>query len=149
MRNSDVHKLFDLLEQLYHGQKRSRDDVTLSIWATVLKPWSYSEVRDAVIKRARTNRHFPDPSEITEYLSPITEDNGWMKKYIDARKQDPEIQDKFERRAAQIREKYHAAGLPTAAEAKAMGINYAAWCELVDKAFPNGIPEEGLCDSAT
>ena len=54
------------------------------------------------------------------------------------------MKDKFERRAAQIREKYHAAGLPTAAEAKAMGINYAAWCELVDKVFPDGLMEEGL-----
>ena len=140
MTKKDVLKLFDLLEQLYYGHRRPRDDTTLSIWSTVLKPWNYSEVRDAVIKRARTNRHFPDPSEIAELLPPKI-DTSWMKKYIDDRKQCPELYDKFERRAEEIREKYHAAGLPTAAEAKKLGINYAAWCEMVDKAFPDGVPE--------
>lgn len=137
MTKNDVLKLFDLLEQLYYGHRRPRDDTTLSIWSTVLKPWSYSEVRDAVIKRARTNRHFPDPSEIAELL-PSKSDTSWMKKYIDNR---PEIFEKLDCRAAALREKYHAAGLPTASEAKSMGINYAAWCDMVDKAFPDGVPD--------
>ena len=147
MTKKDVEKLFDLLEQLYHGQRRSRDDVTLSIWATVLKPWSYPEVRDAVIKRARTNRHFPDPSKITEFL-PTKEDNSGMNKYIDDRDGSKELYEKSEAYAEEIREKYHAAGLPTAAEAKKMGINFGAWCALVDKVFPDGMPEECLCEAA-
>lgn len=136
MTINDVHKLFNLLEQLYHGQKRSRDDVTLSIWETVLKPWSYPEVRDAVIKRARESRHFPDPSEIAEFL-PAKED----KKCLDDRDGSKELFEKSEAYAEEIRAKYHAAGLPTAAEAKKMGINFEGWCSIVDNAFPDGMQE--------
>ena len=143
MTINDVQKLFDLLEQLYHGQKRSRDYVTLSIWETILKPWSYPEVRDAVIKRARVNRHFPDPSEIAEFL-PAKED----KKCLDDRDGSKELFEKSEAYAEEIREKYHAAGLPTASEAKKNGIDFGAWCDMVDKAF-NGMPKEGLCEAAT
>ena len=70
MTRHDVHKLFDLLEHLYQGKKQSRDDVTVAIWAKVFEPWSYAQVRQAVIERARVNRYFPDPSEIAEFLSP-------------------------------------------------------------------------------
>lgn len=143
MTNNDVHKLFDLLEQLYHGQRRSRDNVTLSIWATVLKPWSYPEVRDAVIKRARESRHFPDPSEIAEFL-PAKED----KKCFNDHDVNKELFEKSEAYADEVRKKYHDAGLPTAAEAKRMGINFGAWCAMVDKAFTDGMPEEGLCEAA-
>ena len=68
MKRNDVPRLFDLLEQLYQGKRRPRDEVTVAIWAEVLKPWPYEQVRDAVVRRARENRFFPDPSEIVEYL---------------------------------------------------------------------------------
>ncbi len=68
MNRQDVNKLFDLLEQLYQGKKKPRDEVTVAIWAEVLKPWSYEQVRDAVIRRSRENRFTPDPSELTAYL---------------------------------------------------------------------------------
>lgn len=70
MTKQDVHKLFDLLEHLYQGKKQIRDDVTVAIWAKVFEPWSYPQVRQAVIERARINRYYPDPSEIAEFLPP-------------------------------------------------------------------------------
>ena len=71
LTKEDVCRTFDLLEQIYQGKKKPRDNVTLAIWAEILKPWSYAQVRSAVVQRARENRFFPDPSELAAYLPPI------------------------------------------------------------------------------
>ena len=67
LTNAEVNKLFDLLREL-HGKNKPRDRRTLAIWATVLEPWSYAQVRDAAVKRARSNRYYPDPAELANYL---------------------------------------------------------------------------------
>jgi len=147
MDKNDVIKLFNLLETLYGGHKRPRDNATLSVWASVLKLWSYEEVREAAINRAREKRFFPDPSELVEYL-PYRRDDSWVLQYISDRM--TEAEKRTAEHAARIREIYHAAGLPTASEAKSMGINHAAWCEMVNKAFPDGVPEEEKpCETET
>ena len=68
MERNEVSKLFSLLRQLYARFDKQPDRVTSAIWAEILKPWSYEQVRDAVIRRARENQYCPDPSEIVEYL---------------------------------------------------------------------------------
>lgn len=73
MEIDDVTRLFDLLDKLYQGKPRPRDRVTAAVWREVLRPWTYPQVRDAVIKRARTNRYYPDPSEIAELCPPAPE----------------------------------------------------------------------------
>ena len=40
LTKEDVCRTFDLLEQIYQGKKKPRDNVTLAIWAEILKPWS-------------------------------------------------------------------------------------------------------------
>ena len=132
----DVHKLFNLLESLYNGQKRSRDDVTLAIWSTVLKPWSYAEVRDAVIQRARNNRHFPDPSEIAAYLPKPEEAVTYEPIDVDKYRNE-----KHEKIMAWRHAQYRAAGIPNAIEAKRQGIPFAEWKAMVEAAFPNGVPD--------
>lgn len=132
MTKDDVIKLFNLLEELYHGHRRSRDNVTLSIWATVLEPWSYAEVRDAVVTRARVNRHFPDPSEIAEFLPLRTKQDASFGKDMHF----CNAEERLSARAAEIREKYHAAGLPTPSEAKKQGIGFEAWCDMVAAGMP-------------
>lgn len=145
MTKNDVLKLFNMLERLYNGHSRPRDNATLTLWATVLEPWNYEEVRDVAIKRARENRHFPDPSELATMLPPRP-DPSWMKEYIRQRDRRPDLFEKTEKRAAAIRKMYHDAGLPTASEAKNMGINHAAWCEMVNKAFPDGVPDVDISE---
>lgn len=71
MERNEVPKLFSLLRQLYARFDKQPDRVTSAIWAEILKPWSYEQVRDAVIRRARENQYCPDPSEIVEYLPPV------------------------------------------------------------------------------
>lgn len=128
MTRQDVIKLFDLLEELYHGQRRPRTERILAIWATVLGPWSYAEVRDAVISRARAHRHFPDPSEIVEFLPSLEADKAAVPLECS-----DNILAKFCEQAEAIQEKYHARSMPTPSEAKKCGISYADWCEMVDK----------------
>lgn len=63
LTTAEVNKLFDLLKDL-HGKDKPRDKRTVAIWATVLEPWSYPQVRSAAIERSRENHYFPDPSEL-------------------------------------------------------------------------------------
>ena len=76
LTKEDVCRTFDLLEQIYQGKKKPRDNVTLAIWAEILKPWSYAQVRSAVVQRARENRFFPDPSALAACLPPIRDTGG-------------------------------------------------------------------------
>ena len=74
MERNEVPKLFALLRQLYARFDKQPDRVTSAIWAEILKPWSYEQVRDAVIRRARENQYCPDPSEIVEYLPAVEQE---------------------------------------------------------------------------
>lgn len=72
LTEGEVNKLFDLLAEL-HGKNKPRDRRTVAIWATVLEPWSYPQVRDAAVKRSRGNRYYPDPAELAGLLPPPVE----------------------------------------------------------------------------
>lgn len=67
LTTAEVNKLFDLLKEL-HGKDKPRDKRTIAIWSTVLEPWTYQQVRMAVVERSRENRYYPDPAEITAFL---------------------------------------------------------------------------------
>lgn len=132
MTRQEVHRLFDLLGNLYQGNRRSRDDVTVAIWAEVLKPWSYEQVRTAVVERARVNRYYPDPSEIAEFL-PKTEEPA-SDRYAPpspiARKHMAELrawQEDWHR-------ELHEMGLPTMREAEKSGMSLREWENLLKEA---------------
>lgn len=71
MEKNDVFKLFDLLEQLHSRKKIQRDARTAAIWLKTLEPWSYEQVREAALVRARANVFLPDPAELAAYLPRI------------------------------------------------------------------------------
>lgn len=150
LTTSEVNKLFDLLKEL-HGKDKPRDERTISIWATVLKPWNYQQVRAAVIERARSgNRFYPDPTEITELLPnpdiPVSRPVG----SLDARAK--EAQDRLfarwkkeQNRLAPLR---RAAGLPgTAIEAEAAGMPYTEWQAALEAVGLN-TPVSVFCEEA-
>lgn len=86
MTRSDTLKLFELLEQLYPKRSPARDMVTVAIWTEVFKPWTYAQVRDAVIRRARCSNFCPQPAELAVYL-PAQE--GDSAPACDAQRPDP------------------------------------------------------------
>lgn len=142
MQREDVNRLFDLLEQLYQGKKRPRDKVTVAIWAAVLEPWSYAQVRDGVIRRARENRYFPDPSEIVEYLPPLPEaDKAEEKRYAPPDRSEQ----KYLRWGALYREKLASAldeaGIDPYEVAARNGVSLIAWEKSLEEA---GIDTEAL-----
>ena len=137
LNRQDVCRLFDLLEQLYQGKRKSRDNVTLAIWAEVLKPWSYEQVRGAAICRARESRYFPDPSELTAYLPAVQEN----------RPMDPSLSEALDRKRQEVdrwwaerKAALDAAGLPTSAEFVQKGGTVAEYWRLLRAA---GIEDGG------
>lgn len=76
MDKDDVLKLFDFLGDIHTNRKPDRSPRSVLEWQTILEPWEYRQVRDAAIKRARTNRYFPDPSELAVLLPPPPEDTA-------------------------------------------------------------------------
>lgn len=141
MNRQDVCRLFDLLEQLYQGKRKPRDNVTVAIWAEVLKPWSYEQVRTAVVQRARENRFFPDPSEIVAYLPAMQEDRPMDERLaaaLDRRRQ--EVDQWWAQRKAAL----DAAGLPTSAEFVQKGGTVAEYWRLLKAAGIEGGADDGM-----
>lgn len=131
MNRQDVQKLFNLIEVVHPNLKKSRDPATLEAWSLILSPWTYEEVKQAVIERARESRYSPEPSELTPFLPPLTP------------KEEPEPQsheipavyfEKFRARHDTFRAKCRAAGIPTPSEGRKQGLTYAAWSQLAQKA---------------
>lgn len=130
VETKDVHKLFDLLEKLYQGKKKPRDEATLAIWREVLRPWTYEQVRTAVIERSRVNRFSPDPSELAEFLPPPPKRAETVDRYrIDPRdrRQMKRVDELMDQAAVEK-------GFPTAAEAKVNGMDYHDWLEALEAA---------------
>lgn len=126
MLRQDVPKLFDLLEQLYQ-KKKPRDEVTIAIWAEVLKPWSYEQVRAAVIERARKNCYFPNPSEIAEYLP---KRNFYYIAERSRKKEAEQWQKEFEQWHEELKQR----GLPTLEEALETGMTSSEWVAVLKEA---------------
>lgn len=141
MNRQDVCRLFDLLEQLYQGKRKPRDNVTVAIWAEVLKPWSYEQVRTAVVQRARENRFFPDPSEIVAYLPAMQEDRPMDERLaaaLDRRRQ--EVDQWWAQRKAAL----DAAGIPTSSEFVQKGGTVAEYWRLLRAAGIEGGADDGM-----
>lgn len=141
MNRQDVCRLFDLLEQLYQGKRKPRDNVTVAIWAEVLKPWSYEQVRTAVVQRARENRFFPDPSEIVAYLPAMQEDRPMDERLaaaLDRRRQ--EVDQWWAQRKAAL----DAAGLPTSSEFVQKGGTVEEYWRLLRAAGIEGGADDGM-----
>ena len=136
MTRQDVCRLFDLLEQLYQGKKKPRDAVTLAIWAEVLKPWSYEQVRGAVVQRARENRFFPDPSELAAYLPDIKREEQGVGQGLPEElsatlaKRQNELEAWQQEWHQELRER----GLPSLREALGQGMSIAQWNAMLKEA---------------
>lgn len=128
----DAGRLFQLLEQLYQGKKKPRDEVTAAIWAEVLKPWSYEQVRDAAIRRARENRYMPDPSELAAYLPRAETDRPASEKRADPPTPcEVRSMERLERWREEWHRELREQGLPTLHEALEAGMTPGQWRQLL------------------
>lgn len=67
MTREENAKLFRLLRSLYRNAKDVTDDVEMAYYI-VLKPYAYTDVREAVLSLAQRVRFFPDVADIVELL---------------------------------------------------------------------------------
>lgn len=151
LTTEEINKLFDLLKDL-HGKDKPRDKRTLAIWAAVLEPWSYSEVRSAAVARARENRYYPDPGELTGFLSAPETPSGATKpqpsRGADAKAK--EAQDRLFARMRNERDRLiplrQAVGIPaTMEEARATGMTATEWWDGCERAGLN-YPDNVFCE---
>lgn len=155
---SEVNKLFDLLKEL-HGKDKPRDKRTIAIWAKVLEPWAYTQVRAAVIERARSgNRYYPDPSEITQFLPKQTDAGAtapqpWKGVNIDARESQNRLFSRMKEERDRLIPLRRAAGLPaTIDEAKLAGMNPTEWWNALEASglnYPDSVWHEEAVDNGT
>lgn len=91
MDKTDAGKIFDLLEQFYPNAAAIKDKKKRYAWRLALEPYSFEDVRAAVLDYAAKGKYFPDLSDITANLDrreASTPDkakrdgNAWMEKYI-------------------------------------------------------------------
>ncbi len=126
LSDSEVNKLLNLLREL-HGKDKPRDRGTIAVWAAVLEPWDYRQVRSAAIERARENRFYPDPGELAEKLNRISGRKTGRERVSPDRWKAAE-------KLRELREAYnaalHRAGLPAMEEARAQGMTWEEWDEL-------------------
>lgn len=158
LTTAEVNKLFDLLKDL-HGKDKPRDKRTIAIWSTVFEPWTYQQVRTAAVERARENRYYPDPAEITVFL-PRPE---MPYKPTAAGATVPQPCSGTDARAKEAQERLYArwkkeqdrliplrrdAGLPaTMEEAGAAGMKYTEWMNALEAAGLN-TPDSVWCEEA-
>lgn len=142
LTREDVHKLFDLLRDL-HGKDKPRDERTVAIWSAVLEPWNYRQVRAAALERARENRYYPDPAELTEYLPKIPRETPagatvpQVTGVSDAKAKDAQERAFSEWSAARdkLSAQRRAAGLPASlGEASRAGLTPMAWQNALEEA---------------
>lgn len=132
MTRQEMPRLFDLLEKLYQGKPRARDEITTAIWAEVLRPWSYAQVRTAVVERARVNRFYPDPSELAERLpQPEPEEEG---RYAPPSPKALAQMEALRTWQEAWHRELHEMGLPTMREAEEQGIPLGTWEQRLEEA---------------
>lgn len=91
MTKDEIEKLGGMLDAFFldatADRRVSGNSAVALAYQLALEPYSYDEVREAVIACAREKRLYPAPAEIIAHMkSPATaktEDRTWMKPYID------------------------------------------------------------------
>ena len=132
MTREDTEKLFELLAFYRPKDPRLRDNALRAVWALTLAPYSVDDVREAVVSYFRTQKYWPDPTDISSRCpqpaqtphQPPPPTGGYK---------DPVIE-KLRVRWQELCCQRRAAGLPaTWEEAKKAGLTTAAWMENLEE----------------
>lgn len=65
MTREDTDKLFDLFAFYRPKDPRLRDRAQRDGWAKALEPYALDDVREAAVDYFRTQKYWPDPTDIT------------------------------------------------------------------------------------
>jgi len=133
---NEIPKLFDLLEQLHHKFRKSRDKTTVAIWAAVLKPWTYEQVRAAALERARGKEFIDDPSELCAFLPEPADGAGATGRSSGCKRLEAPDEHSYNRMLNDLKpwhELLRSHGLPNAKEARLAGMSFSEWEDMIRK----------------
>lgn len=125
MNAEEIPKLLDMLDTLCPDSRHpARDKKTLYGYFLALEPYSYEDVRAKALEHIRASKYYPRISELIPEAEPGDESKEQAKRYD---MPTPETVSELREECAKIRERCHAAGIPSPLEAKQQGVSYAEW----------------------
>lgn len=133
LTREDTDKLFELFAFYRPKDPRLRDNALRAVWALTLAPYSVDDVREAVVSYFRTQKYWPDPTDISSRCQQPETPKTQSLPTPTARYIDPAVESLRER-WQELRRQCRAAGVPgTWEEAKKSGLTWAAWMEILDE----------------
>lgn len=72
MDRTERERIYALLGKFYPNAKQLKDSATLTAYGLVLEKYTYEDVKAAVLGHVATSKFFPDISDLTANLAPIT-----------------------------------------------------------------------------
>ncbi len=133
LTREDTDKLFRLLAFYRPNDPHLKDNALRAVWALTLAPYSVDDVREAVVSYFRTQKYWPDPTDISSRCPQPETPKTKSLPTPTARYIDPAVESLRERWQELCRQ-CRAAGVPdTLGEAQKAGLTWAAWMEILDE----------------
>ena len=133
LTREDTDKLFRLLAFYRPNDPRLKDNALRAVWALTLAPYSVDDVREVVVSYFRTQKYWPDPTDISSRCPQPETPKTKSLPTPTARYIDPAVESLRER-WQELRRQCRAAGVPdTLGEAQKAGLTWAAWMEILDE----------------
>lgn len=133
LTREDTDKLFRLLAFYRPNDPHLKDNALRAVWALTLAPYSVDDVREAVVSYFRTQKYWPDPTDISSRCPQPETPKTQSLPTPTARYIDPAVESLRER-WQDLRCQRRAAGVPdTWEETKKAGLPAAAWMDILDE----------------
>ena len=133
LTREDTDKLFRLLAFYRPNDPHLKDNALRAVWALTLAPYSVDDVREAVVSYFRTQKYWPDPTDISSRCPQPETPKTQSLPTPTARYRDPAVE-ALRERWQELRRQRRAAGVPdTWEEAQKAGLTWAAWMNMLDE----------------
>ena len=133
LTREDTDKLFRLLAFYRPNDPHLKDNALRAVWALTLAPYSVDDVREAVVSYFRTQKYWPDPTDISSHCPQPERPKTQSLPTPTARYIDPAVE-ALRERWQELRRQCRAAGVPgTWEDAKKAGLTWEAWMDILDE----------------
>ena len=135
LTREDTDKLFELFAFYRPKDPRLRDNALRAVWALTLAPYSVDDVREAVVSYFRTQKYWPDPTDISSRCPQpeLPKTQNFPTPAPTARYIDPAVE-ALRERWQELRRQCRAAWVPgTWEDAKKAGLTWEAWMDILDE----------------
>lgn len=130
MNEADRKKIYTLLSKFYPNARQLQDRATLTAWGYVLENYPYDDVKAAVLEYAARNKYFPDLSDITGGLAPLSSE-PITPRHTPMGETERRHLAQIEAWQREWHEELRAKGLPNFREATQAGLTPGQWLRLL------------------